>query len=85
LIRWLFGFLTAETMRMLRPIHASKLESSGLSLISAGLPISALRNEINHFLKHQNCIGRGGQGEAFGQYIVGFEANISRGMLRPYS
>jgi hypothetical protein len=79
------GFLTAETMRMLRPIHASKLESSGLSLISAGLPISALRNEINHFLKHRNCIGRGGQGEAFGQYIVGFEAHIFRGMLRPYS
>jgi hypothetical protein len=81
----LFGFLTGETIGMLRPIRASKLESSGLSLISAGLPISALRNEINQVLKHRNCMGRGGQGEAFGQYIVGFEAHIFRGMLRPYS
>jgi hypothetical protein len=81
----LFRILSAETIGMLRPIHASKLESSGLSLISAGLLISALGNQINHFLKHRNCIGRGGQGEAFGQYIVGFEDHIFRGMLRPYS
>jgi hypothetical protein len=81
----LFGFLTGETIGMLRPIHASKLECSGLSLISAGLLISALRNQINHFLKHQNCIGRGGQGEEFRQYIVGFEAHIFCPMLRPYS
>jgi hypothetical protein len=81
----LFGFLTAETIRMLRPIHASQLESSGLSLISAGLPISAVGNQINQILKHRNCIWRGGQGEAFGEYIVGFEAHIFRRMLRPYS
>jgi len=81
----LFGFLTAETIRMLRPIHASKVESSGLSVISAGLPISALRNEINQALKHGNCIWWGGLGEALGQYIIGFEAHIFRRMLRPYS
>jgi hypothetical protein len=81
----LFGFLTAETMRMFRPIRANKLESSGLSLISAGLPISALRNEINQVLKHGNCIWRGGLGEGFRQYIVGFEGHIFRRMLCPYS